>query len=121
MAYATEADYNQYGEGLIPSAEVERVLERASDQVDNLTYNRISAYGIDNLTPFQLERVIKAVCQQADFVYQYGSYLDMPLSGYSAGGVSVSLKVSEGPGGVKTTDSVIALLKASGLTHRGVW
>lgn len=118
MAYATKADYDRYGDGLIPPDQLEKVLDRASDQVDNLTYNRIVAWGFDKLTPFQQGRVKKAVCQQADFTYQYGEYLDMPLSGYSAGSISLSFKSVEGAGGVQTTEAVANLLKATGLTDR---
>lgn len=118
MAYATTADYERYGDGQIPVDQMDKALERSSDQIDILTYNRIIGTGFDNLTQFQRDRVIKAVCQQADFQYQYGEYLDFPLAGYSAGSVSLSFKAVEGAGGVRTTDSVINLLRATGLSDR---
>lgn len=120
MAYATAEDYEQYGSGNIPAADLDKALSRASDQVDSLTYNRIIAQGIQSLTAFQRGNVAKAVCQQADFQYQYGDYLDFPLSGYSAGSVSVSFKAVDGPGGVKTTEAVTSLLRATGLANRGL-
>lgn len=118
MAYATETDYAQYGSGQIPDAELPRSLEQASDQIDSLTYNRIFTRGLNGLTAFQRGQVVKAVCQQADFVYQYGDYLTFPLSGYSAGSLSLSFKAVEGAGGVKTTETVISLLRATGLMDR---
>lgn len=118
MTYATADDYERYGDDLIPADKIEKALDRASDQIDRLTYNRIVAWGVDNLTPFQRNNVTKAVCQQADFQYQYGDYLDAPLAGYSAGSVSLSFRSVEGAGGVKTTDAVIGLLRATGLTDR---
>lgn len=118
MAYATIEDYQQYGDGSIPVEELPKALERASDQVDALTYNRVAAYGIEGLTPFQRTKVAKAVCQQADFFNAYGDYLNFPLAGYSAGSVSVSFKSVQGAGGVQTTEAVSSLLAATGLTSR---
>src|SRR5690625_6288697 len=98
MSYATPEDYEKYGEDLIPVSEQEKVLCRASDEIDSLTYNRIVAKKIEKLTDFQQKNVKKAVCRQADFLYQYGDYVNMPLSGFSAGSISMSLKVVEGGG-----------------------
>lgn len=120
MAYATAEDYEQYGSGSIPVDELDKALSRASDQVDSLTYNRIVARGLEGLTAFQRGNVIKAVCQQADFQYQYGDYLDFPLSGYSAGSISLSFQAVEGAGGVRTTEAVTSLLRATGLANRGL-
>lgn len=118
MAYATADDYSRFGTGLIPAEELQKELDRASDQIDQLTYNRIIARGADNLSPFQRDNVMKAVCQQADFTFQYGDYLTLPLAGYSAGSVSLSFKAVEGAGGVQTTEGVTGLLKATGLMNR---
>ncbi|MNO37504.1 hypothetical protein D3C76_275870 [compost metagenome] len=119
MAYATAADYDLYGDGSIPTEQLDKALERASDQVDQLTYNRIVARGFSNLSPFQRKKVIKAVCEQADFAFKYGDYLTMPLSGYGAGSISMTFKATEGAGGIQTTDEIINLLLPTGLTNRG--
>ncbi|MGN7167953.1 hypothetical protein ACTHSJ_19005 [Paenibacillus cellulositrophicus] len=118
MAYATADDYARYGSGLIPAEELQKELDQASDQIDTLTYNRIVAWGFDKLTLFQQTNVRKAVCQQADFVFQYGEYLDFPLAGYSAGSVSLSFKAVEGAGGVRTSELVTGILRATGLMDR---
>lgn len=118
MAYVTVADYEQYGDGSIPVDELPAALEKASDQIDALTYNRVSARGMEGLTPFQRLKVIKAVCQQADFFNAYGDYLTFPLSGYSAGSVSLSFKSVDGAGGIQTTEAVNSLLASTGLTSR---
>lgn len=118
MSYATPNDYILYGKGLIPENELEKALANASDQIDSLTYNRIVAKKIQNLTEFQQTNIKKAVCQQADFVYQYGDYLEMPLSSFSAGSISMGFKAIEGGGGIKTSESVSNLLSATGLTSR---
>ncbi|MEK3796118.1 hypothetical protein MKX42_30715 [Paenibacillus sp. FSL R7-0204] len=118
MAYATVEEYQQYGDGSIPPEQLPVALERASDQIDALTYNRIAARGVAGLTPFQRLKVAKAVCQQADFFNAYGDYLTFPLAGYSAGSVSLSFKAVEGAGGIQTTEAVTSLLAATGLTSR---
>lgn len=118
MAYATSDDYAQYGNGSIPAESLGKALDAASDAIDSLTYSRIIGRGFDSLTPFQQFRVKKAVCQHADFTYQYGDYLNMPLQSYGAGSISMSFKAEEGAGGVQTSRAVIELLKATGLTDR---
>ncbi|MGF6358068.1 hypothetical protein ABIE27_006033 [Paenibacillus sp. 4624] len=120
MSYVTTQEYETYGDGTIPAEDLDKALSRASDQIDSLTYNRIVQSKLDGLTAFQRLNVVKAVCQQADFQYQYGDYLDFPLAGYSAGSVSVSFKAVDGPGGVKTTEAVTSLLRATGLANRGL-
>lgn len=118
MAYATAEEYAQYGGSQIVVDDLPAALENASDQIDAMTYNRIAAGGLSALTAFQRIKVVKAVCQQADFFYQYGDYLNFPLSGYSAGSVSLSFKAVEGAGGIQTTEAVCSLLAATGLTSR---
>lgn len=121
MSYATPQDYELYGKGLIPSDGLERVLTRASDQINGLTYNRIVARGFDSLTPFQKEQIKKAVCLQADFVHQYGDYLNTPMTGFSAGSISWSFGESgfvQGAGGVMTSQEVMGLLLPTGLANR---
>lgn len=120
MAYATVEDYKLYGNEQIPVEQLPAALERASDQIDTLTYNRIAARGFEALTPFQADKVIKAVCQQVDFYYTYGDYINSPLSGYSAGSISLSFQAATGAGGVQTTDAVKSLLALTGLTTRGM-
>jgi len=120
MAYATSDDYTQYGNGSIPQDKLSQALEQASDEIDILTYSRIIGRGIDSLTQFQRDRVIKAVCQHADFRFQYGAFLDVPFSGYGAGSISMSFNNDQnsGIGGVQTSSAVLQLLKATGLMDR---
>lgn len=119
MAYADNDYYkNFYGGAVIPDEDLTRQLEKASDQIDSMTYNRIVVKGFENLTEFQQDRVKKSVCTHADFIYQYGAYLDMPLSGYSAGSISLSFNAKKAGGGIKTSQDVINLLKATGLIDR---
>lgn len=118
MAYA-DAEYykNTYGGSTIPDTELTRQLDKASYDVDAMTYTRIATIDINSFTAFQQDRVRKAVCAHADFIYQYGPYLNMPVSGYSAGSISLSFKAVEA-GGIKTSEEVTNLLKATGLMDR---
>jgi len=120
MAYATERDYDQYGNGSIPDEKLEQALEQASDDIDTLTYCRIIGKGFDNLTEFQQLRVIKAVCQHADFIHQYGDFLNVPFAGYGAGSISMSFNKDQnsGAGGIQTSSAVLNLLRAPGLMDR---
>lgn len=120
MAYATESDYDQYGNGTIPDEKLEQALDQASDEIDILTYSRIIGRGFDNLTQFQRDRVIKAVCQHADFIHQYGDFLNVPFAGYGAGSISMSFNKDQysGGGSIQTSNAVLNLLKATGLMDR---
>ncbi len=118
MAYADAGYYkNTYKGNIIPDDVLEDELEKASYDLDAMTYTRIAAIDINVFTEFQQDRIRRAVCSQADFKYQYGPYLEMPVSGYSAGSISLSFKPIEA-GGIKTSSGVINLLKATGLMDR---
>lgn len=120
MAYATQADYEKYGDGLIEEGALSKRLERASDEIDSLTFNRIVARGFDNLTDFQQKNIKKAVCRHADFNSKYGDFLDVPFAGFGAGSISMSFKTEQdmGGGGVVTSQIVTDLLLATGLSNR---
>lgn len=117
-----DADYykNVFKGVIVSDDELENELEAASDKIDGLTYNRISGIEFNNLTPFQQEKIKKAVCTQADFMYQYGDYLNFPLSGYTAGSIELDFNsgTAKGGGNIKTTEAVINYLNQTGLTCR---
>jgi hypothetical protein len=115
MAYVDGAYYSAFS-GLITDR-LDSKLEKATDQIDSLTYNRIVGKGFDNLTPFQQDKVKKAVCLHADFVEQYGEYIDMPLAGFSAGSISVNFNANK-VNGITTTQEVLNYLAQTGLTCR---
>lgn len=120
MAYA-DSDYykNILKSNVIPDDVLESKLEAASDEVDSLTYNRIRSISFNNLTPFQQEEIKKAVCMQANFKYQYGDYLSMPLSKYVAGSTELDFNTNIcGGGNTKTTEAVMNYLNQAGLTCR---
>lgn len=117
MSYVDENYYTLVFEGKINEEEIRPFLERASDAIDSMTYNRITGKGFNNLTQFQQDKIKKAVCHHAEFMHQYGDYLNSPLSGFSAGSVSVSIN-TENLNGISTTSQVIQYLNQSGLTCR---
>ncbi|WP_313758471.1 hypothetical protein [Tissierella sp.] len=119
MAYV---DYNYYKDtykGTLDEDTATKLLEESSDQVDRLTYGRIRRKGFANLTEYQQEMIKKAVCYQADFISNYGEYLNMPIDGYSAGGISLSFsRDNQGAGGVIADKKTLDYLSQTGLTVR---
>lgn len=117
-----DSDYykGSFKGSIIPEDVLEQRLMLASHDIDSLTYNRINKVGFDNLTDFQQDLIKKSVCMHADFHYQYGDFLDSPITGYSAGMTSVSFEKLnvEGQNGVSTSKGVFSLLKQTGLTVR---
>ncbi len=122
MSYLAYADYNYYCneyKGSLDEDEVTKLLEEASDEVDKLTYGRIRKKGFNNLTEYQQELIKKAVCYQADFINTYGQYFNMPITGYSAGDISLSFnKENQGPGGIVADKKTLNYLSQTGLTSR---
>lgn len=119
MAYVDYQYYKGTYKGTLDEETASKLLEEASDEVDKLTYGRIRRKGFDNLTEYQQGLIKKAICYQADFINQYGAYLNMPIDGYSAGGISLSFsKDNQGAGGVIADKKTLDYLKQTGLTSR---
>lgn len=106
----------------IPEGDLELALEDAERDIDSLTFCRVRAAGIDALTDFQRDLVKLAVVRQADFRAQYSELLDNPLASYSINGVSMSWDkgAAQCVDGVYTAPPIMALLRQTGLTYRGV-
>lgn len=114
------ADYDWYrdvfggqaGEGIA------LYLDRASDAIDALTFNRIRAIGWDNLTEFQQGQVRKACCVQADFLAENADALDSALSSYAINGVSMTFgngALYRVVGGVPVANAALVLIRSTGL------
>ncbi|MEY8001200.1 hypothetical protein AB8U03_13545 [Clostridium sp. Mt-5] len=117
MGYVDSNYYKNTFKGtIVPDSELDTQLGLASDNIDSLTYNSIIAAGFDSLTSFQQDKVQKAVCLQAEFLYQYGDFINLPVNNYSAG--SISLNLGNSGNGIKTPNTVIHYLKQTGLTCR---
>lgn len=119
MAYVDYKYYKDTYKGTLDEDTVTKLLEESSDQVDRLTYGRIRKKGFDNLTEYQQELIKKSVCYQTDFINNYSEYLNMPINGYSAGGISLSFsKDNQGAGGVIADKRTLDYLSQTGLTVR---
>lgn len=121
QAYATPADYEKLGGGLIPEDSLEKALRTASRHVDSLTYNRIVGREFSSLTEFQQEVIKEAVCLQADFEHENADEIDTILSSYSINGVSAQFGESWNVfigSGVAMKQDTYELLKQTGLCCR---
>ena len=117
MSYVDEEYYNSFSGDI--TEKLSGKLEKAADQINSLTYNRIIGIGFDNLTPFQQDKIKKAICVHADFIERYGPYIDMPLSGFTAGSTSISFNAQK-INGVTTTQEVLNYLNSTGLSCRRI-
>ena len=106
----------------IPDSDIEKMLKRAENDINSLTFNRIRKIGFDNLTDFQKEMVRQAVVDHADFIFEYGDMLTNPLSSYGFNGVSMAWDNSkvQFKDNIYTSNGVLSLLDQTGLTYLGV-
>lgn len=72
----------------IDTEELERLLARASEKIDEATYNRSKHF--ESLSEYEQEMIKKATCAEAEALYTYGEY-DVNLASYSIGDVSISM------------------------------
>lgn len=122
MAYADYAYYTSvYGGTVLTSDTAAGALSRASRDIDTLTFGRITASGFTTLTTFQQDIIRECTCRQADFLAQYGSTLESPLTSYGINGVSMGFDRSavREECGVYISKSTYGVLTQTGLTYRG--
>jgi hypothetical protein len=116
--YATPEYYtNEYGGTLISQENVPSRLAKAERDIDHLCFGRIKGKGFDNLSSYQQNLIKEAVCLQADYHEQYGSYINSPLKSYSAGSTRVEM-ADVTYCGISTTQEIINLLEDTGLRCR---
>lgn len=119
MAYA-DVDYykNTYGGAAIPDEQLPRYLSQASDDIDAMTFCRVGgAAGFAALPAYTQSQVQKAVCAQADYRHDYGDMIDVGLSGYHVGDVTVNIESA----GIGPYSPVARrLLLPTGLMYPGV-
>jgi len=118
MAYA-DTDYytNTYG-GTIAAETIKPYLEKASNDIDILTYSRINAIGWDQLTEFQQEKICTAICEQAEFRYNNSDIFESPFNSYSINGVSMTFGNAayyDVYSGIPMANSTFGLLRLTGL------
>lgn len=119
--YVDEDYYtNAYGGKTIPTDDnMKKYLEKASREIDTMTFNRIVGIGFDNLTEFQQEIVQKVNCQLADFEYENQDLLNSVLSSYSINNVKMDFATNENISkinGVIIPNDLYRLLEQTGLT-----
>lgn len=91
QAYADKDYYlNVYGGISISEQNADLALKQASRHIDTLTYNRIVAKGLVNLSDYQREIVQEVCCQLAEFEQENADMLNSILQSYSLNGASVS-------------------------------
>lgn len=117
IPYATAADYAQYGSGNIPAEELDKLLHKASRQIDSLTFNRIVGRGVHNLTEFQQGIIKESCCLLADFLHDNADLLDSALNSYTVNGVSMSFGGANIAviGGIPIRKDIYSLLNQTGL------
>lgn len=73
---------------------ISRLLEKAQEKIDSITFNRIVAIGFNNLTDFQQEKIKKAVCYQAEYIFEngYNNEEKQDVSSYNVLDINISVK-----------------------------
>lgn len=93
--YADKEYYSSIFNGKkITGEEIEKYLELSQEKIDTITFNRIVKIGFNNLTDFQKEKIQKAICYQAEYIYEngYNDENQSDISSYSVLDISVSIK-----------------------------
>ena len=119
MCYATIEQYGRIG-GVYdePEDEVQRRLCDASRKIDELTFGRIRAKGLEKLTSFQRDCVTYAVCQQAAYLRDHADS-EGDLTGYSVGDISVTVGQTGGEAAqLAVSAAALSVLRQSGLMDR---
>lgn len=89
--YADDNYYLDTFEGtMIPDDDVKKYLELAQEKIDSITFNRIVKIGFDNLTDFQKEKIQKAICYQAEYIFENGTETSN-IASYSVLDINVSV------------------------------
>ena len=121
--YVTATDYTRIRDrGPLPELERPQWLQQPQRDIDVLTYNRIRARGFKQLSAFQREAVQLAVCLQAEFLQEYGEYINTPLQAYGINGVGMTFGgngVLYRRDGISTLQSIYSQLESTGLCYRG--
>lgn len=120
--YADKEYYTEtYGGSLIGEEELTRQLNKASRQIDTLTFCRIREIGFERLTAFQQDQIQYVTCLLADFIYENRDELESMLSSYGINGVSMTFSngvdVTKVQGVMIRTD-IYAELEKTGLCCR---
>jgi hypothetical protein len=115
MAYTDSGYYTgTFCGDVIPADQQVKYLQRASDDIDSMTYNRIARKGFSNLKPLQQVQIQKAVCYQAEHLYNYGDMAMLGVSSYNVNGMSVNMGANN-----RYSAQAREALMPTGLLNRG--
>ena len=123
--YATSEYYLTSFKGkLLPSDEIDKYLQEATEKIDSITFNRIVGRGFDNLTEFQKEKVQKAVCYQAEYIFTNGFNDEnkQDITSYSVLDISVNVNADKQKTQAEKecmSEKAYDLISKTGLTTRG--
>ena len=107
----------------VPEDKIDELLNRASRDIDTLSYNRIRGIGFGHLTDFQKEIIEEVAGELVLFKHDNAEFLESPLSEYSLNGASVKLSSSEKvmvEKGVTISRPLYALLCQTGLCCKAI-
>lgn len=117
--YASLQQYYSTGKNDSQTQDVQRQLQKATRDIDVLTFNRITDF--DKLSDFQKEIITEVCIEHASFLMDNGDMLKTYLSSYSINGVSMTfgnawnLYISSG---VAMDKSLYSRLSSTGLCCR---
>ena len=117
--YAGIEYYKNTYKGTLEDAKIEKALQQASRHIDTLTYNRIVAIGIENLTDYQQGIIKECECLMADWETENADYINSMLSSYSLNGASMSFTGQSAnafvTNGIAVSRDIYSHLQKSGL------
>lgn len=123
--YATSEYYlTSFKGNVLPNDEIDKYLQEATEKIDSITFNRIVGKGFDNLTEFQKEKVQKAVCYQAEYIFTNGFNDEnkQDIASYSVLDISVNVNTDSRKTQAEKecmSEKAYDLISKTGLTTRG--
>ena len=126
MAYVTPEYYVETYKGVDAHADLERLLERASDIIDMATSNKLQIIPLENYPDFVQEQVKKAVCSQVEYFISMGGYEtvmtgESEIGNASLGSFSYKEKNENRDRSVALiSPSALQYLKSTGLLYSGI-
>lgn len=121
MVYATSQDYLNYYT-VVPE-DFDCLAQKASRDIDTLTYCRINDIGWNDLTSFQREAVTEVCCDIVRFMDENRELLNTPLSSYNINGVSMQFSFNPTifvQSGIIMRQSTYGRLVSTGLCYGGL-
>lgn len=112
--------YEDEYQGELDEEEFKEKLYEAQEKIDEVTFNRIVKNGFENLTPFQKEKIMRAMCFQIDYISENVSEDSDDVSSYSVLDISVTVNdtVKSIARKLHMSSMAYSLLKKTGLTNR---